>query len=159
MRAASEEERHQDQRGHPQAAADEQEPIGRQHAEGRHQRQEDDHREILDQADAHQDPAVARVQLAPVEEHAGQHHRARHRDDDADDEALLQRAIPSTAPVAIVSPISSTVPSGPPTSATQRTRSEVLQRELDADREHEQNDTDLGERPRSGANRRWMARA
>ena len=52
---------------------------------------------------------------------------------------------PSSAPAPTPRPTESRMPSGPPSSATHFTRSRSAQRELDADREHQQDDADLGE--------------
>jgi len=78
--------------------------------------------EVLDQRDADQHLAVAGVQLAAIDQQAHEHHRAGDRDDEPDGEALQGRPAEHEAAPAPSAAVS-TMPSGPPINATQRTRS------------------------------------
>ncbi len=136
--------RHQQQQGPPQRARDGGEPSRVEGAQGRDDHDEDHHREILDERDADHDAPVPRVQLAPVQQEARQHHGAGHRDHHPDHRALEQgpahQARDGHAHRHRERDAERAAEQGDPLHAQ-----EVVQGELDADREHEQDHADLGE--------------
>ena len=123
---------------------DREQPARLEHAQRRDEHDQDHHREILDQRDADHDAAVPGVQLAAVHEQARQHHGAGHRDHDAHDGPLQQwpaqdRGRPDAEPDR---------QQDAERAAEQRHplhAQEVTERELDADREHQEDDPDLRE--------------
>ena len=142
--AGDRQERHEDEGGDAEPASDRHQPVGRQRAQRRHERHQDDRRQVLDEADPDQHAAVPRVQLPAIEQQPRQHHRARHRDHDADHEPLQRRPAQDHAD----GHRQADVQHGPDRATDQRDPlhpQQVLERELDADREHQEDDADLGE--------------
>ena len=138
------EERHQDRGRRQESPRDREDPVALHRAEGRDQDDQDDCRQILDERDPDHDPAVPAVELAAIEEQPGQHHRARGGHDHADDRAG-DRAPAEQAPDG--------EPDGRRQDDADRAADErdplhahqVLQREFDPEREHQQHDADLRE--------------
>src|SRR5207249_10166833 len=100
--------------------------------------------EVLDERDADHHAAVAGVQLAAVHEKPHEHHGAGHGDDEADGEPLpgrpAEHAPGAGAQRGRQQDAQRSAEQRDPPDAQQ-----VAQRELDADREQQQDDADLGE--------------
>ena len=138
-------ERRQDPRRLPERACDGQQPAGLQRPQHRQQHGQHDHRQVLHERDADHHPAVARLQLAAVDQQPRQHHRAGHRHHDADHRCPAEAGQPSSAPTPSPSRAAqSAMPSGTPDERHPASRgARSRQRELDADGEHQEHDADL----------------
>jgi hypothetical protein len=138
------EERQEDEGRLAQGQRDGEEAAGAELAQRRQQHHQGDRDEILDDREAHHDATVPRVELPPVEEQARQHHGARDRDHHPDDEpgqsAPSYEAARRHAHAHAEENAEGAAEEGHPLHAE-----EVPHRELDADREHEEHDADLGE--------------
>ena len=134
----------QDEGGLAEGGSEAEEALGLERAQlGRHHH-ENDGGQVLDEADADQHTPVSRMQLASLHEQPGQHHGARHGDHDPDHEPLEGRP-------AQRGPRARAEPDGEEDGERRAQEShpahavEIPQRELDPHREHQENDTDLGE--------------
>jgi len=100
--------------------------------------------EVLDEGDPDHHPTVTRAQLTSVDEEARHHHRAGHGDHDPDDEPLGGRPAEDDTRA-------ETHADGEEDAkrcAQQRDTphlEQIAERELETDREHQEDDTDLGE--------------
>src|SRR5262249_40904356 len=139
-----EDEGHHDDAGLAEGEGQGDQAIRRQHAQRGQDDGQDDDGEVLDQGNSDHDPPERRVERLLVQQQTGQHHRARDRDDRAQRNSLSERPA-----------------KGAPDSQGQRDRQhdaeraadegdpfhaqQVVQRELDADGEHQKHDGDFGE--------------
>jgi hypothetical protein len=138
------EERHQDEGGEPEGARDRPQPRGVDGPEGRDEDDEHHHREVFHECDPDHDAAVPRPELAGIHEQAREDHGARHRHYDADDRPLQQGpAHDGGRPHAEGDGEQNA--EGAAENGHALDAQKIAQRELHADREHEEDDADLGE--------------
>ena len=138
------EERQQDRRGRDERLPHREDVASVQAAQDRDEDDQDHDRQVLDQCDPDHHSPVARVELAAVEEQPGQDHRAGHGHDHPDDRPL-DRAPPESGAGDEPERDGQDDAEGPAEDRDPPDAHEILQRELDAEREHQEHDTDLGE--------------
>ena len=130
--------------GEPEADGDPPRPGSAAAEDGRQQHQHEDGEQVFDDQPADRDVAGRRVQVAVVREDAHQHDRARHRDRQAEDDAGRPAPAEGDADQGAEQgrdeALNEGAGQGDPPHGQQ-----LLEVEVQADAEHEQDDADLGQ--------------
>ncbi len=111
----------------------------------RQQHQRQDHHEVLDDQPADGDAAALGLDQPPLLQRAQQHDRAGHRQREAEHEARPRSTSRAARPGPCRAAVATAICAIAPGMAMRAHRQQVLEREMQADAEHQQDDADLGQ--------------